>query len=61
MAKTGRPKNDNSRKGQVRVRLNEKEEKMLDEVSEALNKSRSEIIREFIQHMHDTLSKEVVA
>lgn len=48
MARRGRPKKPNARRGGVHIRLNDEEVSMLEELSDKNNKPRAEIFRELM-------------
>ena len=58
MTKTrGRPKLIDSREQRISVRINEKESNMLDDITEKLNKSKSDFIRGSIREKFNELQK----
>ena len=52
MNRLGRPKKDDSRNKQYRIRLNDKELEELDYVSNAMHKEKSILIREVIHNLY---------
>ena len=55
--KTGRPKSDNPKKHLVTIRLTDDELNMLDKCSQALDVTRTELIRDQIKKVYATLEK----
>lgn len=48
-AKRGRPVSDESRKGQYRLRMNDEESDMLDDLSAKTGKDKADVIREALR------------
>lgn len=53
----GRPKSDNPASNQLRIRLNDSDLKKLNECSEMLKTTKSNIVRKGIDKVHKELSK----
>ena len=57
VAKKGRPVSENPKDYMLRVRMDEQTLQQLDECCEAVNISRSEVVRKGIQEQHSKLKK----
>lgn len=55
--KMGRPPSDNPLNERLYLRVDQKTKELLDECTEALNTTRSDIIRMGIEKVHDDLKK----
>ena len=55
MTARGRPKKEDAKRGQYRLRMSEEEEAVLDYVSRELHKSKAETVRFCVKIVHDSL------